>query len=112
MSGLIASGPSKQYGSGGMVTRMSFAAIAMTASASNLDQLAFFGARVPRGPLGPPGGQVRLHRRPGPLQGTVGRGDAGTQRRGGLAGRPAEDVASDQRCALPRRQRLQGGQER
>jgi hypothetical protein len=35
MSGLIASGPSKQYGSGGMVTRMSFAAIAMTASASN-----------------------------------------------------------------------------
>jgi len=35
MSGLIASGPSKRHGAGGMVTRMSRAAIAMAASVSH-----------------------------------------------------------------------------
>jgi hypothetical protein len=77
-----------------------------------LDQLALLGARVPRGPLGAGVGQVRLHGGPGPLQGAVGRGDAGAERRGGLAGRPAEDVAGDQRRALSRRQDLERGQER
>ncbi len=76
------------------------------------DQLALLGAGLPCGPLGAAARQVRLHRRPGSLQGAVGRGDAGAERRGGLARRPAEDVAGDQRGALPRRQDLERGQER
>ena len=120
MSGLIASAPSKQYGSGGIVTRMSRAAMAMAASASSRSCAAMncstssrssaLGSRADHSARR--GGQVRLHRGPGPLQGAVGRGDAGAERRGGLAGRPAEHVAGDQRRALPRRQDLERGQER
>ena len=55
---------------------------------------------------------VGRHRRPGTLQGAVGRDDRHLEQRGGLLRRPVEDVAQDQDRALARRQQLDRGKER
>jgi hypothetical protein len=68
-------------------------------------------ARLGGGPVGATGRQAVLHRRPGPLHGAVGGGDAGAERLGRLDRRPPEHVAGDQRRPLPRRQSLEGDQE-
>jgi hypothetical protein len=54
----------------------------------------------------------RPDRRAGPLQGAVRRGDGGVEQLGDLGGGEGEHVAEDQHGPLPRRQLLQGGDER
>jgi hypothetical protein len=68
--------------------------------------------RHARGPLCAPCRQVRLHRRPSPLERAVRRGDARLEQGCRLAGPPAQHVAGDQRGALSRWQELQGCQKR
>ena len=63
-------------------------------------------------PVEPAVGQVLAHRGPGPLQGTVGRGQRELEGVGRLLGRPAEHVAMDQDGPLPRGQVLDGHDER
>src|SRR5205823_12255369 len=79
------------------LTRPPPAALSPLSLHDALPIFALLRAGLPRGPLGAGVRQVRLHRRPGPLQRAVGRGHAGAERRGGVAGRPAEHVAGDQR---------------
>ena len=65
-----------------------------------------------RGAVAVPGGQHRRHRRPRPLQGAVHRRLAGVEHARDLRGTEAEGVAQQQDRALPRRQVLDGGDER
>ena len=58
-------------------------------------------AEVGQPTIHPARGQMRLHRRPSPLKGTVGRDDRRVEQPGGLAHRPAQHVAQDQRRTLP-----------
>jgi hypothetical protein len=55
---------------------------------------------------------VLLHRRTRALEGAVHSRDRGFEDRRGLARRPAQDIARDQRRALSRREDLERGQER
>jgi hypothetical protein len=77
-----------------------------------VQQVTLLGARLARRPVEPVRRQVLGHRRPGPLEGAVGGGDAGVEQRRGLGRRPAQHVPQDQRRPLPGRQDLQGDQER
>jgi hypothetical protein len=57
-------------------------------------------------------GELLLQRCSRPLQRAVHRGDARLEQRRHVSCRPAEHVAQDQRRPLPRRQELDGGEER
>ena len=69
-------------------------------------------SRLPGLPLRAARRQVLAQLRPSPLHRAVGRGNADAEQVGGLGGRPAEHVADYQRGTLPRRQHLEGRQER
>ena len=64
------------------------------------------------GPFGTPRREVLLHGAAGALQRAVRRGDAGAEQSGRLVGGPAEDVARDERRALPGWQQLHRRKER
>ena len=117
----MASTPSYRKGFGGMVTRMSRAAMATAAAASQRSWASMYCASSSRSSaLSSPAAvarpsarrEVLLHRGPGPLQRAVRRGDARVEQVRGVGRRPAEDVPGDERGPLPGRQGLEGGDER